>query len=84
MAFGTLPAGRALPIAAAHLQIAGQTLSSKTGAGDKAATFVARLKGGGKTQMQAWFSDAEGKDICGAYYAYVRHGRSLPESWNKK
>ena len=28
----------------------------------------------GKTTLKAWFRDAEGKDLCGAFYAYVRSG----------
>jgi len=72
MTAGELPAGKALPIAAARLAIAGQELSAKTAATDQAAVFRVRLKGRAKTQLQAWFQDAGGGDLCGAYYAYLR------------
>jgi len=72
MTAGSLPAGKALPIARARLTIAGQDLSAKTAAADKAAMFRVSLKGGTKTQLHAWFQDAAGADLCGAYYAYVR------------
>ena len=38
----------------------------------KAAVFRAKLKGGTRTQLHAWFQDADGKDVCGAYYACVK------------
>jgi hypothetical protein len=72
MTIGTLPAGKALPIAGARLTISGQELSAKTGAQDRTAVFDVRLKGGVKTQLHGWFQDAAGQDLCGAYYAYVK------------
>jgi arylsulfatase len=66
------PAGVALPIAKARLQI-GDTDESKTvAANDKEAVFNVTLKAGTKLQMQSWFYDASGNELCGAYYAYVR------------
>ena len=72
MTVSTLPAGKALPIAAARLQIAGQDQTVQVSAADKTAVFHVRLKGRTKTQLRAWFQDAAGQDLCGAYYAYVR------------
>jgi hypothetical protein len=72
MTVSTLPAGKALPIAAARLQIAGQDQTVQVSAADKTAVFRVRLKGRRKTQLRAWFQDAAGQDLCGAYYAYVR------------
>jgi hypothetical protein len=72
MTRGSLPAGKALPIAGARLIAAGQELSLKTAAQDQAAVFRVRLKKGPKTQLHAWFQDAAGQDVCGAYYAYVK------------
>ncbi|MBM3745408.1 MAG: arylsulfatase [Acidobacteria bacterium] len=72
MTRGSLPAGKALPIAGARLIAAGQELSVKTAAQDQAAVFRVRLKKGPKTQLHAWFQDAAGQDVCGAYYAYVK------------
>ncbi len=68
---GSLPAGKAFPIAGAKLTIAGQTLFTKTAARDTAATFRLKLKGGTKTDIHGWFQDAAGNDLCGAYYACV-------------
>src|SRR5215510_6448390 len=39
---------------------------------DKEITFNVALKAGAKLQMQSWFYDANGRELCGAYYAYVR------------
>jgi hypothetical protein len=72
MTVGALPKGTAIPIARAQLKISGQQLSTKTAATDKVASFRVKLKGRAKTQLHAWFQDAEGKDLCGAYYASVR------------
>ena len=36
----------------------------------KQVTFTLKLAAG-RTQLQTWFKDATGKDICGAYYVYV-------------
>ncbi len=72
MTVAELPAGKALPIAAARLTIARQELSAKTAVTDQAAIFRVRLRGGTKTQLHGWFQDAAGGDVCGAYYAYVR------------
>jgi hypothetical protein len=33
---------------------------------------VKRTRNTAKLQMQTWFYDEQGKDLCGAYYAYVR------------
>lgn len=71
MQAGSLVAGKALPIASARLSIAGQDLSAKTGAEDKAADFRVKLQRG-KTLLHGWFQDEAGADVCGAYYAYVR------------
>jgi len=70
---GTLPPGKALPIAKARLKI-GDVLDDlkPVGPQDKAVTFSATLKGGTKTQMQSWFYDGDGKELCGAYFAYVQ------------
>ncbi|PYJ03476.1 MAG: hypothetical protein DME25_12220 [Verrucomicrobia bacterium] len=61
---------KALPIAAARLTIAGQDRSLKTAPGDKEVVFRLSLPAG-KTQLRAWFQDADGHDLTGAYYARV-------------
>jgi arylsulfatase len=68
---GEFPAGVALPIAKVRLKIGGFDQSRVVAAADKAVTFTAKLKSG-QTQLQTWFYDAEGKELCGAYYVYAR------------
>jgi arylsulfatase len=63
--------GKALPIAAASLTVAGQTLSAKA-ADPQATTITIRATlPAGRTQLHGWFQDAQGKDLCGAFYADV-------------
>jgi hypothetical protein len=69
---GTLPAGKALPIAAAKLAVQGQEASKQTAAADTRAVFRVKLKGGQKTTLQGWFQDAHGADLCGSFYAEVK------------
>ena len=72
MTVATLKAGQAFPIAAAKLLAGTKELSSKTAAGDAAAVFRVKLKGGARMRLHGWFQDAGGKDLCGAYFADVR------------
>ena len=67
---GEYPAGVALPIAKARLKVAGMDETRTVNASDNAVSFATKLKSG-RTQLQTWFYDAEGKEICGAYYVYV-------------
>jgi hypothetical protein len=67
-----MPAGKAMPIAEGRLTVANNEAARKVEPGDKAVVFRVRLKGGTKTQLHGWFQDASGKDLCGAYYAYVK------------
>jgi arylsulfatase len=66
------PAGKALPVAGAVLVHDGREQRIATTASDKAAIFRLALKPG-KTKLHGWFQDAAGNDLCGAYFAYVRH-----------
>jgi arylsulfatase len=66
-----LPAGAALPIAKARLKIADYDKAQPVKEGDKGATFIVTLKAG-RTQLHTWFLDADGKELCGAYYVEVR------------
>ncbi len=72
MTQGSLLPGKAMPIAGASIQVAGQKASTKTGPGDHEASFRIKLTAGSTTDLQAWFQDASGADICGAFYATVR------------
>jgi hypothetical protein len=42
----------------------------RVSATDKEAVFETRLKTG-KTQLQTWFYDAQGRELCGAFYVEV-------------
>ncbi len=68
---GEFAAGTALPIAKARLKLAGFDASHPVNTTDKSVTFTAKLKPG-RTQLQTWFYDDKGAEICGAYYVYVR------------
>jgi arylsulfatase A-like enzyme len=69
---GAYPAGKALPIAKARLKIGDFDQTTPVGESDKAALFTVPLKTAARLQMQTWFYDAQGKELCGAYYAYAR------------
>ncbi len=69
---GKLPPGKALPIVRARLKL-GEVDEAKPVTGqDKAITFTLPLQGGTKMQLHTWFYDGQGKELCGAYFAYVR------------
>ncbi|HVK10540.1 MAG TPA: arylsulfatase [Gemmataceae bacterium] len=57
-------------IAAAAVEIAGVRATGKADAKATGATLVAKLPAG-KTTLKAWFSDADGKDLCGAFFVTV-------------
>jgi arylsulfatase len=69
---GSLPPGKALPIVKARLKVGNVLDESKpVGPEDKAVTFSVALEAAAKTEMQSWFYDAAGNELCGAYFAYV-------------
>jgi len=67
---GQLAAGKALPIAKARLKVADfdQTVEVEKDAESVAFTVPLRP---GATKLQTWFTDAAGKNLCGAYFVYV-------------
>jgi arylsulfatase A-like enzyme len=67
---GIYAPGDALPIARADLKIAGMEKSKPISSSDKEVKFVLPLRRG-PTDLQTWFRDADGKELCGAYYVYV-------------
>jgi arylsulfatase len=69
---GGLPAGKALPIAKARLKLGAVDETKPVAATAKGVTFTLKLKAGTRTTLQTWFYDAAGKELCGAYFAYVR------------
>jgi len=70
LAGNVTPPGTALPIASATLTIAGQKLTAPAPGGAKEIVVRTRIAAG-RTQLQAWFQDAVGQDLCGAYYVKV-------------
>jgi arylsulfatase len=69
---GGMPEGKALPIAKVRLKI-GDAIdeSQPVSPADKGITFKMVLLGG-TTVMQSWCYDANGRELCGAYFAYVQ------------
>jgi arylsulfatase A-like enzyme len=68
---GGLPAGKALPISKARLRIGEVDVSKPVGPEDKEVVFTVTLRARATPEMQTWFSDSGGKELCGAYFAYV-------------
>ncbi len=58
-------------IAAAKIDIAGVKASAKADPKATGATLTATLPAG-RTTLKAWFADADGKDLCGAFFVTVR------------
>lgn len=63
--------GKRIPVASACLQVAGLERTAAATAADLGVTMKVRLPAG-RTQLQGWFRDAEGRDLCGAFYARVK------------
>jgi hypothetical protein len=61
----------ALPIAGGTVSVGGTQRSAKVSEGAKEVVIRMPLPQG-PTQMQAWFQDASGEDLRGAYFATVR------------
>jgi hypothetical protein len=68
---GSLPAGKALPIAKARLKVAELDETKNVSPSDKGVTFTVTLKAGQRLPLQTWFYDAAGNQLCGAYFTYV-------------
>jgi hypothetical protein len=68
---GTLPAGKALPIAAVRLKVGELLDETKVAADAKEIKFSVELNAGAKLAMQSFCYDATGQELCGAYFAYV-------------
>ncbi len=62
--------GKGLPIATARLRVGEHDLSKAVGPEDRAAVFTVTLPKG-RTAVETWFYDKDGKELCGAYYVYV-------------
>jgi arylsulfatase A-like enzyme len=57
-------------IARARLEIAGVKAETKADPKATGATLTVKLPAG-KTKLKAWFADADGKDLCGAFFVTV-------------
>jgi len=68
---GSFPAGVALPVATARLRVGEFDRSKPVTDEDKEAVFEVTLPAG-PLQLQTWFLEADGKEICGAFYVEVR------------
>ena len=69
---GGLPPGKALPIVRARLRLGERDESKPVAPGDQAVAFTVPLKAGTKVPMETSFYDAQGNELCGAYFAYIR------------
>jgi hypothetical protein len=58
-------------VASARLKVGDFDATRLVGESDKAITFDVKLPAG-RTKLQTWFLDADGKEIAGAYYVTVR------------
>jgi hypothetical protein len=67
---GVLPAGIALPIARARLKIGELERDSAVGPTATSVEFTCELPAG-PVQLQTWFQDASGDEVCGAYFVEV-------------
>jgi arylsulfatase A-like enzyme len=70
---GRFVAGVPLPIAAARLRIAQHDLRATPDPDGRAVRFEVPLAAG-PVELQTWFLDAAGAEICGAYYVTVTRG----------
>jgi arylsulfatase len=61
-------------IAQAKVEIAGVKAETKADAAATGATLAMRLPAG-RTTLKAWFADAQGKDLCGAFFVTVKKTR---------
>jgi len=68
---GPMGKGKAVPIASAKLKIGGAEASKPAPAGAKSVAFTMDLKAG-KTVLETWFHDKNGKVLCSAYYTEVK------------
>ena len=67
----SLVPSKALPIARARLKVGDIDQAVNVKPADQSAVFRVSLPAG-RTQLQTWFYDAAGNELCGAYYVYVR------------
>jgi len=69
--YGSPQAGVALPIASAKARFAGQEQTVKVGEDDRAVELTFTVAQAGEVELETWFYDAKGREICSAYYVVV-------------
>jgi len=74
---GIYPEGEALPIAKGRMQIGDFDATSLPSDDGKSVRFTTMLSTG-PTELQTWWLDGSGKEICGAYYVYVERIGETP------
>jgi arylsulfatase A-like enzyme len=67
----TFPEGKALPTAGARLKVGSFDKTMTVSPSELEAAFDVELESGPAT-VQTWFLDSDGKELCGAYYVYVK------------
>jgi len=73
LTYGSLPAGKGVPIAGAKLKAgAAPELAVKAAPGDRSVTFRVKLDKAVRIPLHAWFTGAGGEDVCGAFYARIQ------------
>jgi arylsulfatase len=53
------------------MKVGASDQSADVGPNEKKVTFTVTLKRG-PAELQTWFSDKDGRELCGAYFVYVR------------
>jgi arylsulfatase len=71
---GQYPAGVALPVAKARLKVGDFDQTAEVMKDDKGVTLLVPLTKG-RTRLQTWLLDADGKELCGAYYVEAKRKR---------
>ncbi|MBM3333954.1 sulfatase-like hydrolase/transferase, partial [Candidatus Sumerlaeota bacterium] len=74
---GEFPAGTALPIAKARLKTGPFDHTVAVAATDTSVKFRVPLDVG-PTELQTWFYNDSGEELCGAYYVYVQRLQTSP------
>lgn len=76
-------AGVALPITSAKARFGTEEQTARVGAQDKAVEFAFGLSAAGQVELETWFYDAQGKELCSAYYAEISRIESSGQRTSK-
>lgn len=72
MRMGSLPPGKAMPIAGAKLRVGGgKEWQAKAAPGARSISFRVPVEKAARIPLHAWFTGARGEDVCGAFYARI-------------